>query len=59
MKEKIMEFIKGNLKNRLYALAFIGLGAITVWLTGEGNFLVLSLLIGIPLFFSRKDWVID
>lgn len=44
--------------NKLIALVLIGAGAFAVWMEGEGTFLMFALLIGVPLFFAKENWII-
>lgn len=43
--------------NKVYAALFILLGVASVFIGKDGTFFVFSLMVGIPLFFARKDWV--
>lgn len=43
--------------NKVIALVFIGSSILLTWLSGEGTMLVFSLMVGIPLFFSKKNWI--
>lgn len=42
------------MKNKLYSVAFAGLGTLTVLLEGDATFLAFTLMAGILLFFSKK-----
>lgn len=44
-------------KNKLFALAMLGFGVLTVVLDGDGTFLIFALLIGLPLFFAKENWI--
>ena len=58
--KKILEKQSGKhdtLKNKLYSVALVGLGAITVPIEHDATFLVFSLMIGIPMFFSKENWI--
>ena len=43
------------LKNRILAVLLIIIGAFSLSIEGDATFFVFSLLIGIPLFFSKED----
>lgn len=44
------------LKNKIYALALIGIGVLSAVIDGEVDFLLFGILIGVPLFFSKKNF---
>ena len=46
------------LKNKLYALILIGIGWLSIIPERDGTFLVFALMLGLPLFFSKKNWVV-
>ena len=48
---------RNTLKNKLYSVALVGLGAMTVPIEHDATFLVFSLMIGIPMFFSKENWI--
>ncbi len=45
------------LKNKLYSLILIGVGALSVPIEYDGTFFIFSLTIGIPLFFAKENWI--
>jgi len=47
------------LKNKIYALIFIGIGALSVCVDErhDATFFVFSLMLGIPLFFAKENWI--
>lgn len=53
-KKKLREVRR---KNRIYAVMFILLGALTVFIEYDITFFVFTLFIGIPMFFSKKNWI--
>lgn len=53
--ERFIEYIKRTSKNKLYALALIGIGALSVLVLNEGTFFVAMLMMGLPLFFTKED----
>lgn len=55
--KKVKRYFQRTYKNKLIALALITLGALSVGLEKDITFLVFTLLIGIPLFFSKDNWV--
>ena len=44
-------------KNKLCAIALLFAGMLPVWLANDGTALILMLVIAIPLFFSKKNWI--
>ena len=45
------------LKNKIYSLILIGIGALSVYIEYDGTFFIFALMIGLPLFFSRENWI--
>lgn len=45
------------LKNKIYALILITIGVISILIEYDGTFFVLSLMLGIPLFFARENQI--
>ena len=45
------------LKNKLCSLILIGIGALSVLIEYDGTFFILSLMFGLPLFFSKENWI--
>ena len=56
-KEQNKEMKKVRRNNRIYAVIFILLGALTVFIEYDITFFVFTLFIGIPMFFSKKNWI--
>lgn len=46
------------IKNKLFAIIFVAVGILAVKLINDGTFFVFALMFGIPLFFSKENWVI-
>lgn len=44
-------------KNKLFALIFVAVGLIAIPITHDGTFLAFALMFGIPMFFSKENWV--
>lgn len=48
------------IKNKIYTIIFILVGALTIpWCDNDATFFVFSLVIGIPLFFSKENWIYE
>lgn len=54
-KERFKEYIEETLLNKLVALGLLATGIVTAIITKEGNLMVLALLIGLPVFFAKKN----
>lgn len=58
---KILKAIKKNLrrtyKNKLCAIALIIIGFLPIYIENDATVLVVSLMIGIPLFFSKQNHI--
>lgn len=46
------------IKNKIYALALLGLGAASLKLSNDATFLVMIALIAVPMFFSKEEWIL-
>lgn len=46
-----------TLKNKIIATALILLGYLLTKIEGDGTFFIFTLLIGISLFFEKKNWI--
>lgn len=55
---KFVKYIRRTFKNKVVALAMIGLGVASRMLSDDATFLVFMLIFAIPLFFARKNYVI-
>lgn len=45
-------------RNRICASILVGVGVLSTLLSkGDATFLVFSLLIGVPAFFSKENWI--
>ena len=45
------------LKNKLYALALILIGLVPILIERDGTVFILALIIGLPLFFAKENWI--
>ena len=46
------------IKNKVYSVGLILIGIIPVLIEGDATVLVFFLMIGIPLFFAKENWII-
>ena len=47
------------LKNKLYAIAIIFLGALSVPIEWDATFFLFALMVGLTLFFSKEIWIVE
>lgn len=45
------------IKNKIYSVIFILLGALTVPIEHDGTFFIFALMLGLPLFFAKEIWI--
>lgn len=45
------------LKNKLYALLLVMIGALSIFIEYDGTFFIFTLMIGLPLFFAKENWI--
>lgn len=55
--KKIIERYHGTLKNKLCALTLLIVGVVPVLMDKDATVLVFSLLLGVPLFFAKENWI--
>ena len=48
---------KELLKNKLYSIILIGIGALSVLIEYDCTFFILTLMLGLPLFFAKENWI--
>lgn len=47
------------LKNKIYSLILVGLGALSILIEYDATFFVFTSMIGIPLFFAKENWITE
>lgn len=50
---------KDLIKNKVFGLIFIVLGALTAPIEWDATFFLFSLMVGIALFAARENWITD
>lgn len=45
------------IKNKIYGIIFIMIGALTVPIEWDATFFLFTLMLGIPLFVARENWI--
>lgn len=46
-----------TLKNKIMATIFILLGYLSTKLEGDGSAFIFTLMLGLPLFFAKENWL--
>ena len=52
-------FRRDLIKNKIYGIIFIILGALTIPIEWDATFFLFALMVGILLFASRKNCIMD
>ena len=52
-------FRRDLIKNKIYGIIFIVLGALTILIEWDATFFLFALMIGILLFVSRENCIMD
>lgn len=55
---RFKRYMRRTYKNKLCAIVLLMAGMVPVWLDRDGTALLLMLVIAIPLFFSKKNYMI-
>lgn len=50
---------KETIKNKIYALVLIGIGALSILPENDATACIFFCLIGVPLFFAKENWIMD
>lgn len=50
---------KELIKNKIYGIGIIILGALSVPIEWDATFFLFALMIGLTLIFSKENWIID
>lgn len=53
----VILYLRETWKNKICALALIGIGVLTTVLSGDATALVFLLMFAIPLFLSFENWI--
>ncbi len=46
------------LKNKIYSLLLILIGVVSILIDRDGTFFIFALMIGLPMFFSKENWIV-
>ena len=47
------------IKNKIYAVLIILIGALSVPIEWDATFFLFSLIMGIPMFFAKTNWIYE
>lgn len=50
-------FNRKLIKNKIYSILLITIGAFPIMIDGDATFLVFALFLAIPLLFAKKNWI--
>jgi hypothetical protein len=53
----MIKYLRRTWKNKAVALAFSGLGYLTIWIDYDATAFVFILILSIPLFFARENLI--
>lgn len=48
---------EGMIKNKIYAILMLGIGAVATALSNDATLLVLMSVFAVPMFFSKEEWI--
>lgn len=52
-----IRYWRRTLKNKLYAIALLAIGAVPVIIIKDATLLILLAFIAVPMFFSNENWI--
>ena len=47
----------GMIKNKIYAIILLGIGALGTAISNDVTLLLVLSLFAVPMFFSKKEWI--
>ena len=47
------------IKNKIYAVVLIIIGALSVPIEWDATFFLFTLIIGVPMFFAKENWIYE
>lgn len=47
------------IKNKIYAVLIVLIGALSVPIEWDATFFLFSLIMGIPMFFAKTNWIYE
>lgn len=55
-ESQFKRYMRRTWKNKLCALGMVAFGSLTTW-EGDGTVLVFMIILAIPWFFARTNWI--
>lgn len=56
-KRRVLMWRTDLIKNKLYSIGLILIGIVPILIEGDATALVFFLMIGVPLFFAKENWI--
>lgn len=57
-KKIFRQYMKRTIKNKIVALMLIILGVLSVFIDGDGTFMIFAAAVSIALFFSKNNYIL-
>lgn len=57
-KNRFRQYMKRTIKNKIVALMLIIGGVLSVFIDGDGTFMIFAVAVGIALFFAKKNYIL-
>ena len=57
-KNRFRQYMKMTIKNKIIALMLIIAGVLSVFIDGDGTFMIFAVAVGIALFFAKKNYIL-
>ena len=57
-KNRFRQYMKRTIKNKMMALILIIGGVLSVFIDGDGTFMIFAVPVGIALFFAKKNYIL-
>ena len=54
---KFVRYMKRTALNKIWSVMMIGLGCGSMLISDDATFLVMMLMIAVPLFFAKENWI--
>ena len=57
-KKRFRQYMKKTIKNKIVALILIILGVLSVFIDGDGTFMIFAVAVSIALFFAKNNYIL-
>ena len=57
-KKRFRQYMKRTFKNKIVALMLIILGVLSVFIDGDGTFMIFVVAVSIALFFAKNNYIL-